>query len=172
MYSLCQSTTTGDQEIVNKMESVPFGPLRLFNVAVVLCLLTTGCSSPRTPVNEKEVVPVSGIVHVDGTPLAGIEISFHAAEKETSHRIFPKATTDVDGKFKAWSYRKDDGIAAGDYTLTFIDHSGPTQPFQRVSDKPDLLKGKYSNPKKSEIKLTIPEGSEPIDMGVIELTRP
>ncbi|QDU46566.1 hypothetical protein Mal52_50870 [Symmachiella dynata] len=172
MNSLCQSTTSGDQEIVNKMQSAPFGPLRRFSVAVVLCLLAAGCSSPRTPVNEKEVVPVSGVVHVDGQPVAGIKISFHADEKETSHRIFPKATTDVDGKFQAWSYRKDDGLAAGDYTITFIDHSGRTQPFQRESEKPDLFKGKYSDLKKSEFRLAVPAGSDPIDMGVIELTRP
>ena len=157
---------------MNKMESVPFGPLRLFSTIIVLCLLTTGCSSPRTPEDEKEVVPVTGIVHVDGTPVAGIEISFHAEEKATSHRIFPKATTDAEGKFQAWSYRKDDGLAAGDYTLTFIDHSAPSQPFQRASNKPDLFKGKYSNPKKSDFPLVVPEGGEPIDMGIIELTRP
>ena len=156
---------------MNKMKTGHCVPLSLVNVVAVLCLLTAGCSSPREPVNENQVVPVSGVVQVDGVPLAGIKIKFHPEVPASSHRVFPKATTDAEGGFQAWTYRRGDGLAAGNYTLTFIDHSGPTKPFQRSSDKPDLFKGKYSNLKRSEIKLTVPEGVEPIDMGTIELTR-
>lgn len=141
-------------------------------VAVVLCLLSAGCSSERKPVNEKPVVPVSGVIHVDGAPLAGIEVKFHPEVQADSHRIFPKATTDVEGRFEGWSYRKGDGLAAGNYTLTFIDHSAPSRPFERASSKPDLFQGKYSDPKNTEHTLTIPADGTPIDTGVIELTRP
>ena len=147
------------------------GELSLFTVAVVLCLLSAGCSSERKPVNEKPVVPVSGVIHVDGGPLAGIEIKFHPEVQSDSHRIFPKATTDAEGRFEGWSYRKGDGLATGNYTLTFIDHSAPSKPFERASSKPDLFQGKYSDPKNTEHILTVPADS-PVDMGVIELTRP
>ncbi len=142
------------------------------SICGALCLLSTGCSSERIPVNEKPVVPVSGVVHVNGAPVAGVDIQFHPDVPDESHKIFPKATTDAEGKFQAWSYRVNDGLAAGNYTLTFVDRSGPSEPFQRKDSKPDLFKGRYANPKRSEIKLTVPEESEPIDMGTIELTRP
>lgn len=145
---------------------------RLVAVVVVIGLLSTGCSSERKPVNEKPVVPVTGTVHIDGAPVADIEISFHPQVQADSHRVFPKATTDAEGRFEAWSYRKGDGIAAGNYTLTFIDRGGPPKPFQRASDRPDLFQGKYSDPENTEHRLTVPEDGEPIDMGVIELTRP
>jgi hypothetical protein len=171
LNSPCLSTNAGDKEIVNKIKAGHCVPLSLVNVVAVLCLLTAGCSKAREPVNENPVVPVSGVVHVDGVPLAGIEIKFHPDVQASSYRVFPKATTDAEGGFQGWSYRRDDGLAAGNYTLTFIDHSGPSQPFQRSSDKPDLFEGKYSNLKRSEIKVTVPEGGDPLDMGTIELTR-
>ena len=149
----------------------PVALSRLVNAAAVLCLLSTGCSSERKPVNEKPVVPVSGVVHVNGKPTAGIKIKFHAATQQTSHHVFPKATTGSEGKFTAWTYRIDDGLPPGDYTLTFIDHS-KKKPMMRESNAPDLLRGKYSNPKNAEHKITVPEGSEPIVMDTIELRRP
>ncbi len=152
-----------------KMETGLCRPTSQLSVAVVMCLLTLGCSTAREPENEKPVVPVTGVVHVNGAPAPGVEIKFHSKVQEESHRVFPKAKTDAEGKFVAWTYRQDDGLPPGDYSMTFIYH-GKLPPFTRASDAPDLLQGKYSDPENTEQTVTVPENSEPIDLGTIELT--
>jgi len=139
-------------------------------MTVAVCLMFAGCSGERTPVNEKPVVPVSGVVHVNGKPTGGIKIKFHVATPDASHRVFPKASTDADGKFKTWTYRIDDGLPPGEYSITFTDLS-QKKPMQRESNVPDGFRGAYSNPEQSEFKLTVTEGQEPIVMDPIELTR-
>ena len=123
-----------------------FGPRRLISKVVLLCLLTFGCSG--------------------GAPLAGVKIIFHAKTSDPSNATLSMAKTDAEGRFKAWTYQADDGVPPGDYTVTFDDQS-KTQPHMRSS--PDLFNGKYSDPKKSEFKVKVPESGEPIDMGTIEL---
>ena len=134
----------------------------------LLCLLTMGCfQGERKPPNAKPVIPVSGIVLVDGAPLANVQIRFHPAKQDPKNATLTQATTDAEGRFKAFTYKVDDGVPPGDYTVTFNDQS-KRQPHERSS--PDSFKGKYSDPNKSEIKLTVPENGKPIDMGKIELT--
>ena len=145
-----------------------FGLGRLISKLLLLCLLTLGCfGGERKPPNAKPVIPVSGVVLVDDAPLAGIRIKFHAVTQDPQNATLPMAKTDDEGRFKAWTYRADDGVPPGDYTVTFDDQS-KAQPHMRSG--PDLFKGKYSDPKTSTFKLTVPESGKPIDMGKIELT--
>lgn len=144
---------------------------RVLCVTAVLNFVFVGCSRARQPPNEQPVVPVSGTVHVNGEPLANVKLTFHAkAEQPESHRLFPRATTDDEGNFNAWTYRKDDGLIAGEYAITFVDHS-EVVPYQRASSAPDLFKGKYADPATTEFTVTVPESAEPVDLGLIELTR-
>lgn len=63
--------------------------------------------------------------------------------------------TDKDGKFRFTTYILDDGLTAGSYSLTF--RLMPEIP-KNEDVGPDLFKGKYKNPKKSEFKLTVEAG--------------
>ena len=135
---------------------------------LLLCLLMPGCGAERKPPDEKPVVPVSGVVFVDGAPVAGVQILFNPVTQDPKNATLSMAKTDAEGQFKAFTYRVDDGVPPGDYTVTFNDQS-KAKPHMRSS--PDLFKGKYSDPKKSEFKLTVPEKGKPIDMGKIELKR-
>ncbi len=135
---------------------------------LVASILTAGCGDgERMPPNAKPVVPVSGLVHIDGKPApAGVQIRFHAVSQDPKNATLSMATTDAEGRFKAWTYQPDDGIPPGEFQVTFDDQS-QSKPHLRSS--PDLFKGKYSDPKKSEFKLTVPESGGPVDMGTIEL---
>lgn len=154
--------------IVNKKTNGLFVPEKRIRIGILLCLLTMGCfGRERKPLNPKPVTPVSGVVLVDSEPLAGVQIKFHATSQDPKNATLSMATTDEEGEFKAWTYQADDGVPPGEYTVTFDDQS-QTQPHMRSG--PDRFKGKYSDPKKSEFKLTVPDDGEPIDMGTIELT--
>lgn len=148
----------------------PCGRRSLASVTVALmCLLTVGCSGERKPVNEKEVTDVTGTVLVDGAPMAGIRVNFHFKTPDTSHRVFPRAVSDAEGKLDPWTYRKGDGLPPGEYTVTFLDHSTAT-PTTRDSEKQDLFNGKYADAKTSTHQITVPASAEPFDMGTFELT--
>jgi len=136
---------------------------------VALCLSATGCSSERKPANELQVVPVSGIVVVDGAPLAGVKIKMFSKTLDREKRAFPRGVTDEDGRFQAWTYRVNDGVPPGEYYMTFVDHS---QANPSVRENPDGFQGRYSNRQNPEHLITVPESSEPYDLGTIELSRP
>lgn len=113
-----------------KMRAVSFG-------LVLVLLLLAGC----TP-GSSAIVPVSGIVTLDGQPLAGANVSFQP--------ITDKA---VAGQAGIGSYGKTD--EQGRYTLRLID-----------PDQPGALVGKHTvtvttavaaNPESDEIKLKQPE---------------
>jgi hypothetical protein len=145
------------------------GPERWIGNLLLLSLLTIGCfRSERKPTDAKPVIPVGGVVLVNGKPVAGIQIKFHAVSQDPQNATLSMAKTDDDGAFHAWTYRADDGVPPGEYTLTFDDQS---QAKPHLRSNQDLFKGKYSNPKTSKFKLTVPEDGEPVDMGEIELTR-
>jgi hypothetical protein len=159
----------GRIEIVNKRAKSLAGLGGPGSRLILLCLLTMGCfSGPRKPPNEKPVTPVTGLVLVDGAPVAGIQVRFIAATQDPQNATLSVAKTDAEGRFKAMTYRVDDGVPPGDYAVTFNDQS-EAKPHMRSS--PDLFKGRYSDPQKSDFKLAVPADAKPIDMGTIELTR-
>jgi|GEM_PF-717553 len=143
-------------------------PLRLFGI-VALSLLTMGCSSERKPVNELKVVPVTGVVLVNGQPTAGIKIKMFSQTTDREKRAFPRGVTDEEGRFHAWTYRVNDGVPPGEYVVTYVDHS---QANPAVRENPDGFQGRYSDRKSTEHRITVPDSDEPFDMGEIPLSRP
>ena len=141
-------------------------PLILIGI-VVLCVSGAGCSSERKPANELTVVPVSGVVLVDGQPLAGVRIKMFSQTQDREKRAFPRGVTDEEGRFHAWTYRVNDGVPPGDYVMTYVDHS---QADPRQRENTDGFQGRYSDRKSKERLITVPDSGEPFDMGTIELT--
>lgn len=130
-------------------------------LAVALC----SCSGKRD--YGKETFPVTGKVHVDGQPAAMLSISLHdGKEMDPAFPALPRAVTKKDGTFAVSTFEAGDGASVGDYVVTFV--WGEARGMS-IDTSTDRLKGKYSDPEKSEFKVTVKEG-EPTDMGTIELT--
>ncbi|HEX3598636.1 MAG TPA: hypothetical protein VHU84_00760 [Lacipirellulaceae bacterium] len=67
--------------------------------------------------------------------------------------------TDANGEYRLRSYEPDDGAPAGEYAVTFTwpqeePGSDPADAPKRV----DRLRGRYGDPKKTALKVTIHEG--------------
>jgi len=151
----------------------------LLLVAVVIGLL--GCEKERDFGARVKTYPVVGKVTVDGQPAANLQVVAHSTappkKAETNPDGTPKtkiyvpamlsAFTDKDGHFEISTYKKGDGIPAGEYTLTFL--WGQYNLMSAKYGGPDKLKGKYKDPKKSEIKFTT-DPTKPTDLGTINLT--
>jgi 5-hydroxyisourate hydrolase-like protein (transthyretin family) len=143
-------------------------PLNLVAI-VALCLSVVGCSSERKPANELKVVPVTGVVLVDGQPTAGIKIKMYSKTTDREKRAFPRGVTDEEGRFHAWTYRVNDGVPPGEYVVTYIDHS---QANPAVRENPDGFRGRYADRNNKEHVITVPDSDEPFDLGEIPLSRP
>lgn len=148
-----------------------FGDLRQ---SVLLCLLaagtalaTAGCGSdgPR-PIDPKQVVPVSGIVHVEGQPERGVKIRLvpdplPADGKVTLPTI---GRTDAEGKFQFTTYYQNDGAPIGDFGLLFEWQQNPA-----ASSNTDYFQGALMDRVNPRHKLSVKGDEESIDMGVLEI---
>ena len=135
-------------------------------VAVCLLGLTSlaGCADQKADVSKerlksmsggqlKDVVPIKGVVKVDGNPAAGVNL-FLYHEADTT-KLAHECRTDQDGKYCWTSYTACDGVEAGKYLLGFTYIPKPKKNDTGV----DLFKGKYRNPKKNKIELTVETGA-------------
>lgn len=142
----------------------------LLGLSSAVLLTIGGCSGgdgPK-PVNPKQVFPVSGIIHLDGAPKAGIDIRLVPDPMPGDGRITLAilSSSDAEGKFKLTTYYQEDGAPVGEYRLLFMLDTTPT------TTPTDYFKGKYQNPTASEVKLSVTGKEESIDMGIIELKSP
>lgn len=141
--------------------------LRLFAAILVM---TVAASCGEEGPYQKETIPVSGRILVDGKP-PGSLIQVLAHEEggiDKEHPTVTQGTVAEDGTLSMTTYTTGDGVPPGEYVLTFTWQE--FQPFSMNYGGPDKLNGRYSDPKKSEITLTVKSGDEPIDLGEVNLT--
>lgn len=127
----------------------------------------TSCQKPRG--NRKHTEKVKGRITVDGTvPGSAVRVECHSTNSAASPDFTVSQTmTNPDGSFEISTYESGDGVPPGEYVLTF--YWGELNAISMNYGGPDRLNSRYSDPQKSEIKLTVKEG-EPIDLKEIPLT--
>ena len=135
---------------------------------MVLVIGFTSCSSsgPVLP-PKKPVVPVSGVVRVDGQPQEGIIVTLQPTTAKHGLYQFPTAITNGDGSFELSTYAENDGAPEGEYRALF---SWPLQEDEEDLET-DKLKRLYSshdalgqNPK-----FVVKIGHEPMELDPFEL---
>lgn len=138
-------------------------PLQLMLVGILALSL---CSCSGKPEFSKARYPVTGVVYVDGEPAARLSVTLHDVKGfDDQAPAIPQAVTKQDGTFAISTFEAEDGAPVGEYKATFV--WGRAQGLG-IDTSVDKLKGRYSDPEKSEYKVTVVEG-EPQDMGRIEL---
>lgn len=109
--------------------------------------------------------PVSGSVTVNGQPAAGVVVRFVSSDASLAGQDRqPVAVAGPDGRFELSSFGDNDGAAAGEYAVTFF------WPVNLMTMDRDRLQGKFADPKKSEVRVTIP--AEPTALPPFALTVP
>lgn len=139
----------------------------LCGFAVIGMSVVIGCSnSGPVPINPKKVIPVTGIIHVDGAPTLGVKVKLAPDPMPADNKItlVTNGKTDAEGKFALTTYYQNDGAPIGDFSLLFQLDLNP------AGSTVDKFQGKYWNPHAAEHKLSVKGDEESIDMGVIELT--
>jgi hypothetical protein len=129
-------------------------------ILFALCLALTSCSQSK----ERPTHIVLGRLTFENKPMGKALISFYSIDpndrKEPSH-----ATADEEGRYKMETYRKGDGVPAGDYIVTIF-WPGPkpkkatTDPDDADSGAPDRLKYAYASATTSKLRATVKPGQD------------
>lgn len=123
----------------------------------VLALLTlaavAACSSaPEKRPGQKPTVPVTGQVFVNDKPAAGAFVLFVPVnEPPGSSDPRPRAECREDGTFAVSTYGEEDGAPPGEYLVG-------VRWLVNGRDDEDRLNGRFADPTKSRIKVTVQSG--------------
>jgi hypothetical protein len=133
-------------------------------MGIVLC---SGCGKKAD--GRLKSYPVHGTVTVDGKPTGGIYVFLNPASQPATHGIFPNAITNGAGEYWISTYDAEDGAPLGEYVVTAKWPRG--EGLQVHSESPDRLKGRYADPAKSAIKVTVKEArkNQPNEIPRLEL---
>lgn len=134
-----------------------------FAAFLFLFLLASCQRGPQPPKDRWKTSPVTGIVHVDGAPAEGVNVT--ATPEPGCEIAYPVTTnTDENGRFAFSTFLSGDGLPEGTFSLTFA------MPEKLPSGGgPDLFRGKYSKVDQSAVKFTVKLG-EPISLDPVQLT--
>jgi hypothetical protein len=136
-------------------------------VSIVLATVAGGCSHHQD--NRPKLVPVHGVVRLNGKAVDGARVDFHNA---TSEKPSAYATTDAEGKFTLTTYENGDGATPGKYRIAVTKaqeagrHEQKTAPpvFRGGGGAPKpkwLIPHQYSNPNTSNLTRDIEDGENP-----------
>ena len=124
---------------------------------IVIMMSVAGCGGEE----RVSVYPVQGSVTVSGKPASGVALQFHP--KSNQHQIFPRTVTAEDGSFRMTTYKRNDGIPAGDYVVTAswrqVDTSEEmeTHP-DELSLADELLDETVTDPATTPLRVTVTDG--------------
>lgn len=139
-------------------------------VWVCLCglFILAGCGSSGPQGGPRvTTTAVTGTVNVDGAPAAFLRVVAVSSGATSQVPIESSALTSADGKFSLSTYESGDGVPAGTYKLTFYWGEMNLMNGQYSGDK---FKGRYADAAKSEVAVTVNDGSDAQDVGVINLS--
>jgi len=142
---------------------------RLCSCRARICLWATlvvlvGCGENKS-LPGPEPQPVKGSVTYRGKPAAGFLVAFNPLEQWEGATFAPSAVTNADGRFELHSYADNDGAPVGEYAVTFQwleQEVNPDDP----DDAPvqfDRLRGAFSDPQRSQFKVTVSEGENTLE---------
>jgi hypothetical protein len=103
---------------------MPRGPHSL--LAILLCIFACAALGCGGSDMEQPTFPVSGVVKLDGKPLKGATIVFHAVDQSKfKWKELPQGLTDEEGKFSIFTYSSNDGAPAADYKVGITNYEAP-----------------------------------------------
>lgn len=135
------------------MNAKPYS-FALVVAAAATILAASGCG----PAGEArpDLMPVTGQLSINGKPASGAMLVFHPSSKVDfdARGTRPRATVEQDGHFQVTTYQSGDGIPVGDYDLSVLWFDNPDG-----SNPHDKLGGQYAVPERSNLHVTISDGT-------------
>ncbi len=149
----------------------------VFVLYLALTVGLSGCgdSNPDKGINVKTTFPAKGKVLIDGkTPseleIPPVQIKAHPVGNATKDQPPGRAGTNPDGSFEMVTYKKGDGLPAGEYKLTF--KSTKVNLMSPGMAAADHLGAQYIDPESSSFTVTVSETGDIQGLELIELKKP
>ena len=133
--------------------------VRSLGAGLALCagMTLTGCGGPTGPV----LVPVSGVVTVDGAPAEGAGVSLRPdADKGNKVEWFPTGVADKEGKFTLTTTAKP-GAPPGWYKIVVMPYSPPPFGGEAQKTAPPSFNAKYSKPDTTDLTINVTKSPAP-----------
>lgn len=139
------------------------GPPFSLRWLVVTCTVAAGCG---TETGDRPVAVAGKVVTAAGQPCGGALVVFHPLATERVNAAKPVATTADDGSFRLTTLKPGDGAVAGEYGVTVVWPDRGKEARLSISTEgggggTDRLNGRYGNPGRPKITVTIPPAGEP-----------
>jgi len=132
----------------------------------VFALLTSGCGAKE---EGPTLVPVSGTITVDGTPIARAGISFRPDESKGNTAPYqPAGSADENGKYELITAAKK-GAPPGWYKVVVFPYSPPPGG-EAPAVPPASFDAKYSDPETTDLMFEVKEGEESVSID-LKLTK-
>src|SRR5262245_22989695 len=132
-------------------------PRRLLCLAA--CCLMGLLGACQRNIQPPRTVPVRGVVKYKGKPAAGIRVKFHPQFELGSIKFIPLGETRADGGFTLSTGAARNGAPRGSYIVTFEKPEiAPAHKTNYIETEIDAFQGKYSDPQKSKLRVTIERG--------------
>ena len=112
--------------------------------------------------SDRPVFPATGTVLYKGKPAEGARVTFVSLTDNDPKKPKPGAEVGPDGAFRLSTYASYDGAPPGTYAVVIV-YPSPAQKIDEQNAGPDLLQGRYANPKTTPLRAEIKEGTN--DLG-------
>jgi hypothetical protein len=140
------------------------GLCRCLGLAFVSALILGIASCGRS--DHPPVYPVSGQVFFKGKPAEGAQVTLIPLDEGDSKGPRPGAQVKKNGSFRLSTYASYDGAPAGRYAVIIL-YRSPERIIDEENAGPDLLRGRYSDPRTTPLRVEIKEESN--DLGPFHL---
>ncbi len=118
--------------------------------------LALGVASCRRH-EQRPVYPVTGKVLFRGQPAEGAQVTLFPVDDKDPKRPRPGGQVRRDGSFRLSTYLSYDGAPPGRYAVVIV-YRSPEKKEDDENRGPDLLQGRYADPKTTPLKVEVKEG--------------
>ena len=133
---------------------------RLFLLMLVGGLALGSISCRRG--DREAVYPVTGKVFFLGKPAEGATVTFVPRDRDDPKTRRPGGQVQSDGSFRLSTYASYDGAPAGRYAVTII-YPSPEKKENDENVGPDLLRGRYADPKTTPLTAEVQAGTNDLE---------
>ncbi len=112
--------------------------------------------------DRETVFPVTGKVVYHGKPAEGATVTFVPGDGSDPQARRPGAQVGQDGSFRLSTYVSYDGAPAGRYAVMII-YPSPERKENGENAGPDLLLGRYADPKTTPLAVEVKEGTNNLE---------
>ena len=135
--------------------------VRRVALGAVLALSALGCGNSDDRV---AVYPVRGTAFYRGAPAEGAKITLYDVDRKDATIPFPSGEVQPDGTFRLTSYQAGDGAPASTYKVTVIWREPMPEGVNPEMYSPaDRLGGRYSDPERSTLEVTVTKGDNVLE---------